>query len=86
MAVTKFHTHTKQQAINILIKAKNENILNEKNYYKVRNAVCSKWFSDTYKPTTAMSVHTWQNKSFLIPQITSNYMDIEYQHETQFLD
>jgi hypothetical protein len=36
------------------------------------------------KKTTVMSLHTWQNKRFLKPQIRFNNADIGYKYEKKF--
>ena len=74
---------------NILTEDANGDILNYKTNRVPKESLI--WFDGNglvinMKKTTAVSFHTWQNRSFLKPQIIINDVNINYKQETKFLD
>ena len=73
----------------ILIQAAKEDILNHKiNRFPTEFLI---WFDGNgliinFKRNTAVSFHNWQNRSFLKLQIIINYLNINYKHESKYLD
>ena len=73
---------------NIQIEATNAHILNKK-VKEVMQQLSSWFYSNKLvintDKTTAISIHAWQNKSNLKPEIVFQDMDIKYKNETKFL-